>query len=80
MFYYPESLNSLRDQLEKSTRHVGEILREILDGAVRHGPCLGVVADQDGVLVLLADVLGKLLPKGSSPDLRSGLRHFSRVS
>jgi len=31
---------------------------------VHDGPCLGVVADQDGVQVLLADVLGKLLSEG----------------
>ena len=46
---------------EEAAGDVGELLREILDRAVHDGRGLGVVADQDGIEHLLADVLGWLL-------------------
>ena len=49
--------------LEETARDVGEFLCEVLDGAVNDRRGLGVVADQDGVEHLLADVFGWLLPE-----------------
>ena len=66
--------------VEEAARDVGELLREVLDGAVHDRRGFGVVADENGVEYLLADVFGGSLPNGSSPDLRSGLRHLSRMS
>src|SRR5262249_47776233 len=45
-------------------RDVGELLCEILDGAMHDRRCLGVLADQHGVKDLLADVFGWLLSEG----------------
>jgi hypothetical protein len=47
----------------KAARDVGELLREVLNGAVHDRRRLGAVADQDGVEHLLADVFGWLLPE-----------------
>jgi hypothetical protein len=63
--------------LEEAARDVGELLREVLNGAVHDGPGFAVVADQDRVsnsfLLMFSE---SSLPNGSSPDLRSGFRHF----
>src|SRR4051794_31247016 len=47
--------------LEETPRDVSELLGEVLDGAMHHRPGLGVVADQDGVQRLLADLVRRLL-------------------
>lgn len=66
--------------LEELARDVGELLREIPDGAVHDCRGLGVLANQDGIEDLLADVFGRFLAKWVVPRLRSGFRHFSRTS
>jgi hypothetical protein len=47
--------------LEKSASDVGELLRELLDGALHDRRSLCIVSDQDGVENLFADVFGRLL-------------------
>src|SRR6185437_9862203 len=58
---------------EDAPRDVGELLREVLDGAVHHRGGLGVVADQHGVEHLLADVLGRLVAERIPARLEQGL-------
>src|SRR6185503_9632009 len=50
--------------LEEAARDIGELLREILDGAVNDRGGLGVVADQHVVEHFLADVFRGLLAEG----------------
>ena len=47
--------------LQEAAGDVGELLRELLDRAVHHGASLGVVADQDVVERLLADLVRRHL-------------------
>ena len=47
--------------LEEAARDVGEFLRKVLDGALHDRRSLGIVADEDGVENLLADVFGRFL-------------------
>jgi hypothetical protein len=53
--------------LEEAARDVGEFLCKVLDRAVNDRRGFGVVADQDGVEYLLADVFGRFL---SVPEKR----------
>jgi hypothetical protein len=68
-------------RLEKTTRYVGELLRELFDRAVNDCRRLGVVAHQDAVQYLLADVLRRLLAKwvlaGLSQRLAPSLENFA---
>ena len=42
---------------------MGELLREILDGAVHEGGGLWIVADQDGIELFLTNLFGRHLPE-----------------
>ena len=53
--------------LEELARDVGELLREIPDGAVHDCRGLGVLANQDGIEDLLADVFGRFRAKWVVP-------------
>ena len=46
---------------QKPPRHIGELLCELLDRTMHDGRRFGVVADQDGIEGLLADLVGGLV-------------------
>lgn len=58
---------------EAITKTIVRLIKETADSAATIG--VHVVADQDGIEILLADVFGTPFPDGSSPFLRSGLRY-----
>src|SRR5258708_6908458 len=47
--------------LEEFSRHIGQFLRKLLDRAVQDGGRLQIVADQNGVELLLADLVRRLV-------------------